>query len=110
VQEKSNNFGVRILLNPGDKSSKYFDMKKIISIISTIITILAGIVFMNSCRQQDDDQTFDQSNLLREPISRMSNKYSDTLLQSSNFNEFDESGIDYKDPPPKNGGQWKIKK
>lgn len=85
-------------------------MKKIISIISTIITILAGIVFINSCRQQDDDQTFDQGHQIREPLCKTSNKDSDTLQQSSHFNEFHESETDYKDPPPKNGGQWINKK
>ncbi|MGK6342535.1 hypothetical protein ACMGDK_09865 [Chryseobacterium sp. DT-3] len=83
-------------------------MKKIISTITTIITILAGIVIMHSCRQQGDDQAFDQNLRVQESISKLSNKNADTLQQASNYGEFDDNG--YKDPPPKNGGQWMIKK
>lgn len=84
-------------------------MKKIISIISSIITILAGIVFMHSCRQQDDDQALEQDFKFEKSISKLSNRIADSLNQVSNSGEFDAAEIDYKDPPPKNGGQWKIK-
>ncbi|WP_124533437.1 MULTISPECIES: hypothetical protein [Bacteroidota] len=85
-------------------------MKKIISIISTIITILAGIVFMHSCRQQDDDQALDQDFKIEKSGSKLSNRNADSLQQASNTDEFGVGEFEYKDPPPKNGGQWKINK
>lgn len=82
-------------------------MKKIISTISTVITILAGIVFLNSCRQHDED-SLNLPLTQKIQVGNENSKNADTLLQPSNQTEFDE--IDYKDPPPKNGGQWKTKK
>lgn len=84
-------------------------MKKIISIISTTITILAGIVFLNSCRQENEDPMYENELRSTNSIMKESGKNSDSLQELSNLNEFDGE-IDYNDPPPKNGGQWKIKK
>lgn len=74
------------------------------------MTILAGIVFLNSCRQNDEDQNFDYQLKGKDAVKNESSKSSDSIQELSNLNEFDEKEIDYQDPPPKNGGQWRVKK
>ena len=79
-------------------------MKKFISIISTLTAILAVTIFMNSCRQHSDyDSVLPMKAKNEKGIENR--KAGDTLQQLSNQIEFVE--IEPKDPPPKNGGQWK---
>jgi len=80
-------------------------MKKIIS----IIPVLAGIVFMHSCGQQDDEQYYNEPIKSSKIIGKESEKHPDSLHQTSVQIGFDENGNILTDPPPKNGGQWKIK-
>ncbi|QIH34471.1 hypothetical protein [Sphingobacterium sp. DR205] len=79
-------------------------MKKIIS----IIPILAGIVFMNSCRQQEDEQYYDEQMNSTKIMGKEIKKHADSVQQTSFQSEYDENGNIITDPPPKNGGQWKI--
>ncbi len=83
-------------------------MKKIISIISSIITILAGTVFMNSCRQQDDERTLDPNPSRMKSVNNVNSKISDSMRQTSIPQKLDEEIVE-TDPPPKNGGQWKVR-
>lgn len=84
-------------------------MNKIISTIFTMFTILAGIVSMNSCRQQEIEDLSELQMTHEHQMRNASSRTSDTLGKPTNSHEFGESDIDYKDPPPKNGGQWRIK-
>nr|WP_199158668.1 hypothetical protein [Pedobacter sp. ASV2] len=81
-------------------------MKKIIS----SILIIAGIVALHSCRQPDEDQVEDIQIQNYQSSMKGTTKDSDStnttmLTEPSNH----EVTID-TDPPPKDGGQWKMTK
>lgn len=80
-------------------------MKKTISIISTIIVLFTAY----SCRQQDDE--INQEQTQRDMLSNksISSKEVDSIKTLSTYEEIGEgTTIPDGDPPPKNGGQWKI--
>lgn len=80
-------------------------MKKTISIISTIIALFTAY----SCRQQDDE--INQEQTQRDMLSNksISSKEVDSIKTLSTYEEIGEGTIiPDGDPPPKNGGQWKI--
>lgn len=81
-------------------------MKKII----LSLLIIAGIISLHSCREQDEDQVADVKIQSTQSSMKETNKDSDStntimLIQQSNLD-----GTKETDPPPKDGGQWKITK
>lgn len=83
-------------------------MKKTISIIITIITLFTAY----SCRQQDDEVNQDQTHENMLSNRSISAKEVDSIRTSSNYDEIGDDTTILEggdgDPPPKNGGQWKI--
>jgi sensor domain CHASE-containing protein len=78
-------------------------MKKII----LSILILAGIISLHSCREQDEDQVMDMQ--IQNKASSMKETNKDT--DSTNITVLtDLDGTLETDPPPKDGGQWKTRK
>ncbi|MDR6919495.1 hypothetical protein [Chryseobacterium sp. 2987] len=82
-------------------------MKKFISIIFPITTILAVIVVINSCRQQDENPINDDKYEIKK--TAIESKKNADSLQQSDSGELVNEETEYIDPPPKNGGQWKTK-
>lgn len=81
-------------------------MKKIISIVS----ILAGIALIHSCREQDEEPIMNVQMEGVKLTSREKKVNEDSIKHPRIYqNDLGESGIIETDPPPKNGGQWRTK-
>ncbi|MNK94136.1 hypothetical protein D3C87_1143290 [compost metagenome] len=81
-------------------------MKKIISIIS----ILAGIVIMHSCTQEDEEPVMAVKNESLKTMAKEGKIGADSINQVQIYqSEVDEGGALEGDPPPKNQGQWRVK-
>ncbi|MDN5477825.1 MAG: hypothetical protein L0G39_12890 [Chryseobacterium sp.] len=81
-------------------------MKKIILSLLTI----AGIISLHSCREQDEEQVADIQIQSRQPSMKETNKDSDSINTIVPTQQSYVDGIKETDPPPKDGGQWKITK
>lgn len=81
-------------------------MKKIILSLLTI----AGIISLHSCREQDEDQVADIQIQSRQPSMKETNKDSDSINTIVPTQQSYVDGTKETDPPPKDGGQWKITK
>ena len=80
-------------------------MKKTISIFS----ILFGLIFIHSCRQEEENQTIEELKDYNTLKQRSTAKITDSANVTVNEIELgDDDTIDEGDPPPKNGGQWKV--
>lgn len=81
-------------------------MKKIISIIS----ILAGITLIYSCREQDDEPIMN-AQMESVKLTGQERKVNEDSIKHPRIhkNGLGENGVIETDPPPKNGGQWRTK-
>ena len=80
-------------------------MKKTISIILTVI----ALYIIHSCRQENDEtyQEVRKENL--SSYRSITSKEEDTIKTISTYDGIDEGTTTHDgDPPPKNGGQWRI--
>jgi hypothetical protein len=80
------------------------------TIISSIL-IITGIITMHSCREQDEDMGTDIQVQSKDPLEIQ--KDGDSVITAysevrSGTEDFDD-GTTITDPPPKDGGQWRIR-
>ncbi|ALR29271.1 hypothetical protein ATE47_01415 [Chryseobacterium sp. IHB B 17019] len=71
------------------------------TIISSIL-IITGMTCLNSCRQQDDEQPLTKQALKKGSLNEDARKNSDSVKAN-------EKDLIPKDPPPKDGGQWRLR-
>lgn len=80
-------------------------MKKAISIILTIITFYT----IHSCRQENDDVNQEEKKENLSSDRSITAKEEDSIKTISTYGGIDDgTTIPDGDPPPKNGGQWRI--
>ncbi|WP_157885968.1 hypothetical protein [Chryseobacterium glaciei] len=75
------------------------------TIISSIL-IIAGMITMHSCRQQDEEQEMDLKIQDKEALSTETYKNSDSTEVNVRLENPIEGTID-TDPPPKDRDQWR---
>jgi hypothetical protein len=77
------------------------------TIISSIL-IIACIISLHSCREVDEQQDFNLQQLTKIEAKTATLKEKDTAAASPIFETVPKDITD-TDPPPKDGGQWKLR-
>jgi hypothetical protein len=83
------------------------------TIISSIL-IMAGIIFLHSCRQENEELGVDTQVQYSKSTDADVHRDSDTINTAAypgtfNTSEDPDDGTTLTDPPPKDGDQWRIK-
>lgn len=79
-------------------------MKKTISIILTLIALYT----IHSCRQQNDELNQEEKMENISSNRSITSKEEDSIKTISTYDGIGDGTTHDGDPPPKNGGQWRI--